>query len=128
MHMLIHGLVPSETPDAAVETAKYDVFQPLARDDVFDYHVTFDADGRGVAGKDRWGDHPVAEQVDSDHGQELVEQGWQATVDAYTRSFDQVEEFLTDYEQQVEQDELDEYSQSALDDYMDYRCSLRDIC
>ncbi|MFB6076905.1 MAG: hypothetical protein ABEK12_02140, partial [Candidatus Nanohaloarchaea archaeon] len=64
----------------------------------FDYFVTADQDGRGVSGTDRWGDYPAAVPADTDTGEELIENGWEYTVDAYQRHLDAVEEFLDDHD------------------------------
>lgn len=98
MHMLIRGLVYADDRDEALARAKSGVFDRLVADDVFDYYVTADMDGRGVSGTDRWGDYPAAVRADSDEGQKLVENGWAYTVDEYDRALDQVEEFLEEYD------------------------------
>ena len=97
MHMLIRGLVYADDADEALVAAKADVFEPLVADGVFDYYVTADVDGRGVSGTDRWGDYPAVAPGDGDEGRDLVEDGWQYTVDEYDRALDQVEEFLDEY-------------------------------
>jgi hypothetical protein len=66
----------------------------VVADGVFDYYVTADMDGCGVAGTDRWGAYPAVVSADDEQGQELVEEGWQATVNEYNRSLDRIEEFL----------------------------------
>lgn len=94
MHMLIRALVSADAPDAAVETARCDVFQPLVDRRTFDYYTTFDEDGDGVSGRDRWGDYPPAARLTTPAGRELLEDGWDATVAAYEAGFDRVETFL----------------------------------
>lgn len=94
MHMLIRGLVDADDPDEALAAAKAGVFDRLVRDDIFDYYVTADMEGRGVSGTDRWGDYPLAVPADSDVGETLVETGWQSTVNEYESAFDRVDEFL----------------------------------
>jgi hypothetical protein len=96
--MLIRGLVHADSPDEALETAKLEVFTPLVDRGPFDYYVTFDADGRGVAGSDRWGNYPIVARADGADGEKLVEEGWQATVNEYEYSFDRVEEFLSSHD------------------------------
>jgi hypothetical protein len=98
MHQLIHGLVYAESPDDALTEARYDVFTPLVEKNLFDYFVTFDQDGLGVSGKDRWGELPAATPAESEQGQELIQRGWEATVDEYRRSFDRLQDFLDDHE------------------------------
>lgn len=92
--MLIRGLVHADSPPDALETAKHEVFLPLVDRGTFDYYVTFDADGRGVAGNDRWGDYPAVAPADSSAGRKLIEDGWRYTVKEYEYSFDTVAEFL----------------------------------
>jgi len=96
--MLIRGLVYADSGDEALAAAKSRVFNRLVQDNVFDYYVTADMDGRGVSGTDRWGDYPEAVPVESDEGRELVEDGWEYTVQEYDRALDQVEEFLDEYD------------------------------
>lgn len=98
MHQLIYGLVQSGSGDGALEDAKNRVFPMVVDAGDFDYFVTFDVDGRGVAGEDRWGDLPVAAPVEEERGQELVDRGWDATVSEYERSFDRIQEFLNDHD------------------------------
>ena len=94
MHMLIRGVVPAASPEDALSIAKHAVFDRLVRDDVFDYYVTADMDGRGVAGTDRWGEYPAAVPADHEDGHEQVENGWQATIDEYELAFERIDEFL----------------------------------
>lgn len=96
--MVIRGLVHGKSPADAVATAKQEVFRPLVARGTFDYYVPFDADGRGVAGSDRWGDYPVVARADTDDGRNLIEDGWRYTVQEYKDSFDTVEEFLDNHE------------------------------
>lgn len=98
MHQLIHGLVYAESPDHALNEAKRDVFTPLVEQNLFDYFVTFDQDGLGVSGSDRWGELPAAASAESSQGRQLIEHGWEATVDEYERGFDRLQEFLDKYE------------------------------
>lgn len=96
--MLIRGLVYADDRYEALAAAKYGVFDRLVADDVFDYYVTADMDGRGVAGTDRWGDYPAAVRANSVEGRVLVEYGWASTVVEYDRALDEVEEFLEGYD------------------------------
>lgn len=97
MHQLIYGLVYDSTPEEALEGAKRDVFQPLVPEEVFDYFVTFDEEGRGFAGRDRWGSRPAAVAADTGAGEKLIDHGWEATVQGYMRSFQRVEEFMEEH-------------------------------
>lgn len=115
MHQLIHGLVYADSSEEALETARHDVFEPLVRRSVYDYVVTFDQDGRGVSGADRWGSLPPAVSVETDRGEELVDRGWEATTDSYQRSFDRVEEFLSTHDPQNFWEEQEIHMEYALD-------------
>ena len=94
MHMLIRGLVYAESASDALTNAKYDVFRPLLEERAFDYYVTADMDGQGVAGTDRWGPYPTAVTAESTRGEALLEEGWDATVNEYERQFDRVQDFF----------------------------------
>lgn len=98
MHQLIYGLVYDSTREEALEQAKRDVFRPLVEEEVFDYFVTFDEDGRGVAGSDRWGALPAAVEAETSAGEKLIDHGWEATVREYMRSFQRVEEFMEEHD------------------------------
>jgi len=81
MHMLIRALVYSQDEEDALTDAK-EIFERLTDDqDPFDYFTTFDQDGKGVSGKDRWENVPVVARADSDQGKKLVEEGMQATLE-----------------------------------------------
>lgn len=60
----------------------------------YDYFVTFDENGNGVAGKDRWGDLPAAVEKDSEKGQELIEEGWQSQKKQYQRALKKLEDYF----------------------------------
>jgi hypothetical protein len=89
MHMVIYTLVEASTQNDALATGKT-VFDRLAGADphssaVFDYYVSFDEENTTVAGKARWGELPAAAPVDSDDGQDLLDQGWEATKEEFER-------------------------------------------
>lgn len=115
MHQLIYGLVYESTHADGLERAKHDVFQPLVEERVFDYFVTFEEDGHGVAGRDRWGELPAVVQADSRHGQQLINRGWNATVQEYRRGFTRVEDFLAEYEPREFWTDADLYTRYQLD-------------
>jgi len=96
MHMVIRGLVSAESRDEALARAKSGVFDRLVRDGVFDYYVTTDMDGNGVAGTDRWGDYPVAAPVDTDEGRHYVDEGVAATREEYERHLTDLADFFDD--------------------------------
>jgi len=98
MHMLVRGLVYADDAESAVETARHDVFRRLVEHGPFDYFVTFDEEGGGVAGRDRWGEYPPAVRASSERGRQLVEDGWTYTVGEYEESFEAIEEFLDTFD------------------------------
>ena len=79
MHMVIRALVYAKTKEEALVNAK-EVFDRLTENQhPFDYYVTFDQNGLGSAGKDRWGKKPVAVKVNSKEGKKLLEEGLEFT-------------------------------------------------
>jgi len=78
MHMVIRALVYARDEVEALERGR-SVFNDLVEQGVFDYFVTFDEDGKGVSGRDRWGNLPVAVRADSKAGMELIREGLEAT-------------------------------------------------
>ncbi|MFC6799562.1 hypothetical protein [Haladaptatus sp. DYSN1] len=98
MHMVIYTLVEASTHNDALATGKT-VFDRLVGADphssaVFDYYVTFDEEDTTVAGKARWGDLPAAAPVGSDDGQDLLDQGWEATKEEFERNLERVKEAI----------------------------------
>ncbi|ACM58558.1 hypothetical protein HALDL1_00315 (plasmid) [Halobacterium sp. DL1] len=98
MHMVIYALVEASTQNDALATGKT-VFDRLVGADphssaVFDYYVSFDEENTTVAGKARWGDLPAASPVDSDDGQDLLDQGWEATKEEFERNLERVKEAI----------------------------------
>jgi hypothetical protein len=98
MHMVIYTLVEASAHDDALATGKT-VFDRLVGADphagaVFDYFVAFDEEDTTVAGKARWGDLPAAAPVDSDDGQDLLDQGWEATKEEFERNLERVKEAI----------------------------------
>ena len=81
--MLIRAIVYADNEDNAIQTAKKQVFEPLIDGGYpFDYYVTLDhkKGEHRIAGADRWGhDIPAAVPADTEEGQELIEEGWEAT-------------------------------------------------
>lgn len=84
--MLIRAIVYADSKEDAIQTAKDRVFEPLTRGpngiSTFDYYVTLDHErgAHGIAGADRWGHEiPAAAPANSEKGQELIEEGWEAT-------------------------------------------------
>jgi hypothetical protein len=96
--MVIYTLVEASTQNDALATGKT-VFDRLVGADphssaVFDYYVCFDEENTTVAGKARWGDLPAAAPVDSDDGQNLLDQGWEATKEEFERNLERVKEAI----------------------------------
>lgn len=96
--MLIRGLVHADSLEEALATAKDEVFTPLVDRGTFDYYTTFDMDGGGVAGADRWGRYPAVVRADQPSGRELIRAGWEKTVEEYDTSFDEVEAFFDQHD------------------------------
>ena len=102
MHQIIHAIVDAQTEDDALAVARGSVFDRLVGATVescgeFDYYVTFDEEGTGVAGKARWGDLPIAARLNSDDGCELLARGWSATKQEFERNLAEVREALTSH-------------------------------
>ncbi|WP_336361773.1 hypothetical protein [Haladaptatus sp. ZSTT2] len=100
MHMVIYALVEASTQNDALATGKT-VFDRLVGADphssaVFDYYVSFDEENTTVAGKARWGELPTAAPVDSDDGQDLLDQGWEATKEEFERNLERVKEAINE--------------------------------
>jgi len=77
--MVIRALVYAHDEDEALDKAKA-IFDDLYADGhLFDYYRTFDMDGRGIAGRDRWGELPVVVRADSPEGQRLIQEGMEFT-------------------------------------------------
>ncbi|WP_254547386.1 hypothetical protein [Halomarina pelagica] len=98
MHMLIYALVEASTHDNALAIGKT-VFDRLVGADphsstVFDYYVCFDEENTKVAGKARWGDLPTAAPIGTDNGQDLLDQGWEATKEEFERNLERVKESI----------------------------------
>lgn len=95
MHMIIYALVEASATDEALAAGRT-VFNRLTGIDgaAFDSYVTFDNERTTIAGKARWGEQPIAAPLDSQQGQELLEQGWEATTNEFHRYLDQVKTAL----------------------------------
>jgi hypothetical protein len=101
MHQVIHAIVDAQTRDDALGVARGCVFDRLVgatRDSCaeFDYYVTFNEDAR-VAGKARWGKLPIAAQLNSADGRELLAQGWNATKAEFERNLGEVRDALDEF-------------------------------
>ncbi|QLC35550.1 hypothetical protein EFA46_015065 (plasmid) [Halarchaeum sp. CBA1220] len=98
MHMLIYALVEASTRDEALAAGRsaFDRLVGVAPDAnaVFDYYVTFDEADVTGAGKARWGERPAAAPIESDAGEDLLEAGWEATIEAFEQNLTAVREGL----------------------------------
>lgn len=100
MHQIIHAIVDGQSRDDALGAARRSVFDRLVGATVessakFDYYVTFDGEGTHIAGKDRWGELPIAAQLDSDKGCELLQRGWNSTKEEFERNLTEVRDALS---------------------------------
>jgi len=98
MHMVIYALVEASTQNDALATGKT-VFDRLVGADphssaVFDYYVSFDEENTTVAGKGSMGRFTGRIPVDSDDGQDLLDQGWEATKEEFERNLERVKEAI----------------------------------
>jgi hypothetical protein len=99
MHQIIHAIVDAQSREDALGVARGCVFDRLVGATVessakFGYYVTFDENGTRVAGKDRWGELPIAARLNSDEGRELLARGWNATKAEFERNIAEVREAL----------------------------------
>jgi len=97
MHMVIYALVEASTQNDALATGKT-VFDRLVGADphssaVFDYYVSFDGEHDGC-GQGSMGRFTGRIPVDSDDGQDLLDQGWEATKEEFERNLERVKEAI----------------------------------
>jgi hypothetical protein len=100
MHQIIHAIVDGQSRDDALGAARRSVFDRLVGATVessakFDYYVTFDEEGTHIAGKDRWGELPIAARLDSDKGCELLQRGWNSTKEEFESNLTEVRDTLS---------------------------------
>src|SRR4051794_33010273 len=82
MHMVIRAIVYARTERGALVEARR-VFDRLTDgSSPFDWYLTFDQNGKGNAGRDRWGKLPVVARADTEEGKRLIEEGWCLTRNA----------------------------------------------
>ena len=117
MHMLIYALVEASIRDEAL-AAGSSAFDRLVgvtpdADAVFDYYVTLDETDVTGAGEGRWGEQPAAAPVESDAGEDLLEAGWEATIEAFEQNLAAVREGL---------DELDDEAIMRDEDLVRHAC------
>jgi len=109
MHMVIYALVEASTQNDALATGKT-VFDRLVGADphssaVFDYYVSFDEENTTVAGKGSMGRFTGRIPVDSDDGQDLLDQGWEATKEEFERNLERVKEAIDELSEEIMRDE-----------------------
>lgn len=64
----------------------------------FDYYTTFDEDGLGVSGEDRWGDLPTVAKADSEDGQELIQRAMDGMKKNFERNVEKIKKAVNNYE------------------------------
>ena len=96
MHMVIRVIVGAEDDVEALEKAK-ETLDTIVERGVFDYYTTFDMDGHDVSGKDRWGNLPVVESIESEKGKELLEEGMKYNYKHFEEAITKVRKVLDRY-------------------------------
>lgn len=96
MHMVIRVIVGAADDEEALEQAKETLGTLVERGD-FDYYTTFDMDGHGMAGKDRWGELPVVASIESEEGKKLFEDGFKYTEKNFKEAITKVRKLLQRY-------------------------------
>lgn len=92
--MVIRAIVYAENKDKAQDKAET-VFERLVEDTQFDYYVSFDKDGMGMSGKDRWVKLPAVAEATSRKGKKLIDEGMQFTKVAFTEAMKEIR-FITE--------------------------------
>jgi len=94
MHQVITVIVYAENKNEALDKAKT-IFERLCENQYpFDYFTTFDEDGIGTSGKDRWGNLPAVTLAISKKGKELIEQGIKFTKDEFMENLKIIRKLL----------------------------------
>ncbi|WP_211312981.1 hypothetical protein [Halarchaeum salinum] len=105
MHMVIYAFVEASTRDEALAAGKsaFDrlVGVALHTDAVLDDSVTFDETDVTGAGHARWGERPAAAPSKSNAGEELLEAGWEATIEAFEPNLAAVREGLNELDDEA---------------------------
>ncbi|GGN25472.1 hypothetical protein GCM10009021_29370 [Halarchaeum nitratireducens] len=117
MHMLIYALVEASIRDEApaAGSSAFDRLVGVApdADSVFDSYVTFDETDVTGVGEGWWGERPAAAPVESGAGEDLLEAGWEATIEAFEQNLVAVREGL---------DELDDEAIMRDEDLVRHAC------
>jgi len=93
MHMVIRVIVYASSQKEALEKGKK-VLTQLCEEEKFDYYATFDKEGLVVAGKDRWGNLPVAAKLSSKEGKKLISEGFCAMRRNFYHYLNKIREYL----------------------------------
>jgi hypothetical protein len=96
MHQVISAIVYAEDKEEALDNAK-GIFDGLVEEGVFDYYRTFDEDGSGISGRDRWGDLPVCAEADSQEGKKLIDDEMKYTKDEFMENIKKIRETLSKF-------------------------------
>ena len=90
MHMVIRAIVYAEDGSDALEKAR-ELFSNMCGDyRPFDYFVTFDEEGHGMSGKDRWGELVPVSRADSPTGKKLIAEGLEFQITSFRESLKKV--------------------------------------
>jgi len=96
MHQVIRAIVYAEDEEEAMDQAK-EIFDNLVERGIFDYYVTFDEEGHGVSGKDRWGELPVCAEANSEGGKKLIDDGMKYTKDDFMENIKKIHVCMSKY-------------------------------
>jgi len=101
MHTIIYAIVIGESRDEALGNAQITFDKLVGATEggrkVFDYYTTFEVDEdeqSPVSGAGRWGNMPKAAPIDTEDGQEMLDNGWENTKQESDDALDQIREHL----------------------------------
>lgn len=95
MHRVIKAIVYATSEEEALEEAK-DIFDRLVDAGKFDYYTTFDMDGNGVSGSDRWGDLPTVARADSEEGRKLINRAMRKMKDEFEDNIEKIRKMVNE--------------------------------
>lgn len=99
MHTSINAIVYAHTEDDALTTAKQNVFTPLVTGAApFTTCITLDAADSRTAAPDRQHDLPPVIEADSDTGEQVIENAFQAMVAEWQDALDRITTYLDDHD------------------------------
>jgi hypothetical protein len=96
MHQVIRAIVYAEDEEEAMDQAK-GIFDSMVERGIFDYYVTFDEEGNGISGKDRWGKLPVCATANSEEGKKLIDEGIKYTKDDFMENIKKIHDCMSKY-------------------------------